>query len=163
MTSSSSRARQRIAVAQIRPHKALHLNELDPLRRERYYVFPEATISGEDGATINSALAAAERPSLILHEPAAFSRSSGAAPRRLCGPAIYRLRFAGCRRGTSGCDHALIGSGPAPGCATSTKRCCAMSPSGPRCGSEELFRLQDVDRHPTVRDRPGSPARHRRP
>ncbi|WP_298089658.1 strawberry notch-like NTP hydrolase domain-containing protein [uncultured Sphingomonas sp.] len=66
-----------LLVAQIGQHKALHLNELDPLRRGRLHrVFPEATISGEDGATINSTLAAAERPSLILMNPP-FSRSLG--------------------------------------------------------------------------------------
>ncbi|MEG9474590.1 MAG: strawberry notch family protein [Sphingomonas sanguinis] len=66
-----------LLVAQIGQHKALHLNELDPLRRGRlHHVFPEATISGEDGATINSTLAAAERPSLILMNPP-FSRSLG--------------------------------------------------------------------------------------
>jgi len=66
-----------LLIAQIGPYKALHLNELDPVRRARlHHVFPQATISGEDGATINSALSAAERPSVILMNPP-FSRSLG--------------------------------------------------------------------------------------
>lgn len=66
-----------LLVCQLGPHKALHLNELDPVRRARlHHVFPEAQISGEDGATINSTLSAADRPSLILMNPP-FSRSLG--------------------------------------------------------------------------------------
>jgi hypothetical protein len=59
-----------LLIAQLGPHKALHLNELDPARRARlHHIFPQARNSGEDGATINSTLSAAERPSVILMKP----------------------------------------------------------------------------------------------
>lgn len=66
-----------LLVAQIPTHEALHLNELDPIRRGRLdAAFPSATITGHDGATINSTLASLARPTLILMNPP-FSRSIG--------------------------------------------------------------------------------------
>lgn len=89
-----------LLVAQLGAHQALHLNELDPARRGRLAdVFPDATVTGHDGATLNSSLAAIERPTLILMNPP-FSRSLGrgaddyAAVRHLQA-ALRRLRFGG--------------------------------------------------------------------
>ncbi len=89
-----------LLVAQIGPHAALHLNELDPVRRGRLAdAFPEAVITGHDGATINSTLGSANRPTLILMNPP-FSRSLGrgaddfAAVRHLQA-ALRRLRPGG--------------------------------------------------------------------
>ncbi|EZP66266.1 putative methylase/helicase [Sphingomonas paucimobilis] len=89
-----------LLVAHLGSYKVLQLNELDPVRRARLHrVFPEATISGEDGATINSTLSAAEPPTLILMNPP-FSRSLGrgaddyAAVRHLQA-ALRRLRSGG--------------------------------------------------------------------
>lgn len=66
-----------LLVAQLPTHKALHLNELDPLRRGRLHAaFPSAIVTGHDGATINSTLASFDRPTLILMNPP-FSRSIG--------------------------------------------------------------------------------------
>ena len=66
-----------LLVAHCRGYKALQLNEYAPARRARLaYVFPEAIVTGHDGATINSTLASAQRPSLILMNPP-FSRSVG--------------------------------------------------------------------------------------
>ncbi|CAH0357183.1 strawberry notch family protein [Sphingobium sp. CECT 9361] len=89
-----------LLVAQCGAHQALHLNELDPTRRGRLSaVFPRATITGHDGATIGSTLSSAERPTLILMNPP-FSRSLGrgaddyAAVRHLQA-ALRRLRPGG--------------------------------------------------------------------
>jgi len=89
-----------LLVAQVGAHQALHLNELDPARRGRLAaVFPDAVITGHDGATINSSLASAERPTLIIMNPP-FSRSLGrgadgyAAVRHLQA-ALRRLRTGG--------------------------------------------------------------------
>lgn len=89
-----------LLVASIGQHRSLHLNELDPARRGRLpQLFPDAEVSGEDGATINSTLAAADQPSLILMNPP-FSRSLGrgaddyAAVRHLQA-ALRRLRPGG--------------------------------------------------------------------
>lgn len=66
-----------LLVAQLRHVESLHLNELDPLRRGRLKAaFPSASITGHDGATINSTLASVDRPTLILMNPP-FSRSVG--------------------------------------------------------------------------------------
>ncbi|TGX49070.1 hypothetical protein E5A73_19680 [Sphingomonas gei] len=66
-----------LLVALLGDHLALHLNELDPARRGRLAaVFPAATITGHDGATLNSSLATIERPTLIIMNPP-FSRSLG--------------------------------------------------------------------------------------
>ncbi|KEQ53769.1 strawberry notch-like NTP hydrolase domain-containing protein [Sphingobium chlorophenolicum] len=66
-----------LLVAQLGQVEALHLNELDPLRRGRLKAaFPSASITGHDGATINSTLASVDRPTLILMNPP-FSRSVG--------------------------------------------------------------------------------------
>nr|WP_319296518.1 strawberry notch family protein [Sphingobium sp.] len=66
-----------LLVAHCRDHAGLHLNEYAPARRARLaYAFPGATITGHDGATINSTLSAAARPSVILMNPP-FSRSLG--------------------------------------------------------------------------------------
>ncbi|WP_029548040.1 strawberry notch-like NTP hydrolase domain-containing protein, partial [Sphingobium yanoikuyae] len=66
-----------LLVALVGPHRALQLNELDPIRRARLpQVFPHAAIFGVDGAAINSTLSEADRPSLILMNPP-FSRSLG--------------------------------------------------------------------------------------
>ena len=56
---------------------ALHLNELDPKRREKLVkLFPDATITGVDGAMLTSAIDHALHPTLILMNPP-FSRSLG--------------------------------------------------------------------------------------
>ncbi|MAP45014.1 MAG: methylase [Sphingobium sp.] len=66
-----------LLVAQLGAHRSLHLNELDPIRRDRLHgVFPGATITGHDGAILDAALGDAPRPSLILMNPP-FSRSLG--------------------------------------------------------------------------------------
>lgn len=66
-----------LLVTQLGQVEALHLNELDPLRRGRLKAaFPSASITGHDGATINSTLASVDRPTLILMNPP-FSRSVG--------------------------------------------------------------------------------------
>lgn len=89
-----------LLVAQIGAHHALHLNELDPTRRGRLgVVFPDADITGHDGATINSTLSSTDRPTLIIMNPP-FSRSLGrgaddyAAVRHLQA-ALRRLRSGG--------------------------------------------------------------------
>ena len=69
-----------LLVAQLGAHQSLQLNELDASRRDRLdSVFPEAVVSGHDAATINSSLASADRPTLILMNPP-FSRSLGRGP-----------------------------------------------------------------------------------
>ncbi len=66
-----------LLVAHCRDYAALQLNEYAVARRARLiYAFPEAEVTDHDGATINSTLAAAARPSLILMNPP-FSRSVG--------------------------------------------------------------------------------------
>lgn len=66
-----------LLVAHCRDFTALHLNEYAPARRARLaHVFPDALVTGHDGATINSTLSHAPRPSLILMNPP-FSRSVG--------------------------------------------------------------------------------------
>lgn len=89
-----------LLVAQLSTHQALHLNELDPVRRGRLAdVFPDAVVTGHDGATLNSSLSNAERPTLIIMNPP-FSRSLGrgaddyAAVRHLQA-ALRRLRPGG--------------------------------------------------------------------
>ena len=65
-----------LLVAHCGPHASLHLNEIDERRRDRLAaVFPTATITGHDGASIHAALPQI-RPSLILMNPP-FSRSLG--------------------------------------------------------------------------------------
>jgi hypothetical protein len=57
--------------------KSLHLNELDPKRREALQVlFPAATITGHDAALLSATLEPGYVPSLILMNPP-FSRSEG--------------------------------------------------------------------------------------
>lgn len=89
-----------LLVAHCRGHAGLQLNEYAPVRRGRLrHVFPDAVVTGHDGATINSTLANAPRPSLILMNPP-FSRSVGlgadahAAVRHLQA-ALRRLRSGG--------------------------------------------------------------------
>jgi len=66
-----------LLVAQLGAYQALHLNELDPARRGRLgHAFPDAIVTGHDGATLNSSLTASERPTLIMMNPP-FSRSLG--------------------------------------------------------------------------------------
>lgn len=66
-----------LLVVQLGVHRSLQLNELDQTRRDRLCdVFPDAAVSGHDAATINSSLASADRPTLILMNPP-FSRSLG--------------------------------------------------------------------------------------
>lgn len=66
-----------LLVAHCGPHAALHLNELDSKRRARLAcVFPNASVTGHDGASINATLQQARRPTLILMNPP-FSRSAG--------------------------------------------------------------------------------------
>jgi predicted RNA methylase len=87
-------------VATLPDVSALHLNEIDPRRREKLaLLFPEATMAGIDGAMLASHLDAAVQPSLILMNPP-FSRSMGrgadefAAVRHLRA-AITRLKQGG--------------------------------------------------------------------
>ncbi len=89
-----------LLVAQLGAHKRLHLNELDPTRRGRLaHVFPDAIVTGHDGATLNASLGNMERPTLIIMNPP-FSRSLGrgdddyAAVRHLQA-ALRRLRPGG--------------------------------------------------------------------
>lgn len=66
-----------LLVAQLGAHQTLHLNELDPMRRWRLAdVFPDAIVTGHDGAALNSSLGNLERPTLIIMNPP-FSRSLG--------------------------------------------------------------------------------------
>jgi len=66
-----------LLVAHCRGYAALQLNEYALGRRTRLsHVFPDAVVTGHDGATINSTLAEAPRPSVILMNPP-FSRSVG--------------------------------------------------------------------------------------
>src|SRR3546814_15588057 len=66
-----------LLVAHCRDHAGLQLNEYAAPRRARLaHAFPDALVTGHDGATINSTLAAAPRPSIVLMNPP-FSRSIG--------------------------------------------------------------------------------------
>ena len=57
--------------------RALHLNEIDPDRREKLAIlFPQATLTAIDGAMLTSLLDETTRPSLIVMNPP-FSRSEG--------------------------------------------------------------------------------------
>ena len=87
-------------VATLPDISALHLNEIDPRRREKLVLlFPQAATTGIDGAMLASHLNAAVQPSLILMNPP-FSRSMGrgadefAAVRHLRA-AITRLKQGG--------------------------------------------------------------------
>lgn len=64
-------------VAMLPPVKALHLNELDPKRREALEVlFPAATITGYDAALLAATLEPGFTPTLMVMNPL-FSRSEG--------------------------------------------------------------------------------------
>ncbi len=64
-------------VASLTTVRQLHLNELDPKRREKLaLLFKHAKLTGIDGAMLASALDPSLRPSLILMNPP-FSRSEG--------------------------------------------------------------------------------------
>ena len=64
-------------VASLPTVRQLHLNELDPKRREKLaLLFKHAKLTGIDGAMLASALDPSLRPSLILMNPP-FSRSEG--------------------------------------------------------------------------------------
>ena len=66
-----------LLVAQLGRVAALQLNEIDPARRARLLAtFPDAPVSGHDGAAIASIMASLPRPSLIIMNPP-FSRSIG--------------------------------------------------------------------------------------
>src|SRR3546814_6135496 len=66
-----------LLVAHCRDHAGLQLNEYAAPRRARLaHAFPDALVTGHDGATINSTLAYAPRPSIVLMNPP-FSRSIG--------------------------------------------------------------------------------------
>jgi len=66
-----------LLAAHCRGFSALQLNEYARVRRARLiHAFPDAVVTGHDGAAINSTLADAPRPSLILMNPP-FSRSVG--------------------------------------------------------------------------------------
>src|SRR3546814_11939209 len=66
-----------LLVAHCRDHAGLQLNEYAPPRRARLaHAFPDALVTGHDGATINSTLSYAPRPSHVnMHQP--FSRPIG--------------------------------------------------------------------------------------
>ncbi|KKW89722.1 SAM-dependent methyltransferase [Sphingobium chungbukense] len=66
-----------LLVAHCGPHASLHLNEIDERRRYRLAAaFPEAVITGHDGAALNSTLSHLPRPTLVLMNPP-FARSLG--------------------------------------------------------------------------------------
>lgn len=66
-----------LLVAHCRDYAGLQLNEHAAPRRTRLtHAFPDAVVTGHDGATINSTLADASRPSVVLMNPP-FSRSVG--------------------------------------------------------------------------------------
>ncbi|BBD03582.1 hypothetical protein YGS_C3P0107 (plasmid) [Sphingobium sp. YG1] len=66
-----------LLVAQLGSVSALHLNEIDPDRRRRLtQAFPDAVVTGVDGAAIGTLLGQSPRPTLILMNPP-FSRSLG--------------------------------------------------------------------------------------
>ncbi|WP_030541202.1 strawberry notch-like NTP hydrolase domain-containing protein [Sphingobium sp. DC-2] len=66
-----------LLAAQIPPSSALYLNEIDAKRRERLAsVFPDAIVTGHDGAGLVSLHAALPRPSVVLINPP-FARSLG--------------------------------------------------------------------------------------
>src|SRR3546814_6793742 len=59
-----------LLVAHCRDHAGLQLNEYAAPRRARLaHAFPDALVTGHDGATINSTLADAPRPSIVLMNP----------------------------------------------------------------------------------------------
>ncbi|WP_103727291.1 strawberry notch-like NTP hydrolase domain-containing protein [Novosphingobium sp. HII-3] len=79
-------------VAMLPPVKALHLNELDPKRREALQVlFPAATITGHDAALLAATLEPGFTPTLIVMNPP-FSRSEGRGVDQLA--AVRHLRSA---------------------------------------------------------------------
>ena len=87
-------------VATLPDVSALHLNEIDPRRREKLaLLFPEATMTGIDGAMLASHLDAAVQPSLILMNPP-FSRSMGRGTDAFA--AVRHLRAAITRLGKGG-------------------------------------------------------------
>lgn len=87
-------------VATLPDVSALHLNEIDPRRREKLaLLFPEATTTGIDGAMLASHLDAAVQPSLILMNPP-FSRSMGRGADEFA--AVRHLRAAITRLGKGG-------------------------------------------------------------
>ena len=66
-----------LLAVQVPHHAGLQLNEIDPRRRERLAsVFPNAIITGHDGAALVSLHASLERPTVVLMNPP-FSRSIG--------------------------------------------------------------------------------------
>jgi hypothetical protein len=66
-----------LLAAQLGTVSALHLNEIDPDRRRRLVrAFPDAVVTGVDGASIASLPGGAPRPTLIMMNPP-FSRSLG--------------------------------------------------------------------------------------
>ncbi|WP_176599298.1 strawberry notch-like NTP hydrolase domain-containing protein [Sphingobium sp. 15-1] len=66
-----------LLIAHCGPHTSLHLNEIDERRRNRLAAaFPEAVITGHDGAALNSTLSHLPRPTLVLMNPP-FARSLG--------------------------------------------------------------------------------------
>ena len=89
-----------LLVASLADRCRLQLNELDPVRRERLALaFPNATITGFDGAMLSTRMEDLPRPSVVLMNPP-FSRSLGrgvdhlAAVRHLVA-ALKRLRTGG--------------------------------------------------------------------
>jgi hypothetical protein len=87
-------------VATLPDVRALHLNEIDPRRREKLaLLFPQATTTGIDGAMLASHLDAAVQPSLILMNPP-FSRSIGRGVDEFA--AVRHLRAAITRLGQGG-------------------------------------------------------------
>ncbi|TVV76949.1 strawberry notch family protein [Sphingomonas solaris] len=74
-----------LLIAQAPPHAALQLNELDPKRRARLAAtFPNATVTGHDGAALVSLHASLPRPSVVVMNPP-FSRSLGRGADDLAG------------------------------------------------------------------------------
>ena len=88
-----------LLAVQVPHHAGLQLNEIDPKRRERLAsAFPNAIITGHDGAALVSLHAALERPTVVLMNPP-FSRSIGRGADNL---AALRHLQAAIRRVTKG-------------------------------------------------------------
>ena len=111
-----------LLIAQAPRGRMLQLNEIDPRRRERLaHIFPDATITGHDGAALVALHADLPRPSVVLMNPP-FSRASAAAPMTWRRCAICRRRSSGSALAGASSPSCPTGSRPARACALPTKR-----------------------------------------
>lgn len=128
-----------LLVAQIGAYRSLRLNEIDPARRGRLAaVFPDAIITGHDGATVNSSLTGAERPSLIIMIRHSHGRL-GAELTTKPPSVTFRRPCVDCAPAAAWAPSCRTGSGQAPGCAISIRRCCVTSPREPRSVSRNAI------------------------